>query len=67
MNKVYDEKGGFYDELGGYHDEVGGYHEGGTGTSPEGEECGECSRHTCRGCTAREELVRMEAECRNND
>ena len=45
----------------GYYDEVGGYHEGGTGTAPDGEECGECSRRTCRGCAARDELSPTEA------
>ena len=45
----------------GYYDEIGGYHEGGTGTAPNEEECGECSRRTCRGCAARDELSPTEA------
>lgn len=34
----------------GFFDEIGGFHSGGTGTDPEGHECGECSRVTCKGC-----------------
>lgn len=34
----------------GEWDEVGGYHEGGTGTAPDGTECGECSRSSCGRC-----------------
>lgn len=31
-------------------DEAGGYHEGGTGTMPDGTECGECGERSCANC-----------------
>ena len=36
----------------GWFDEIDGYHEGGTGTMPDGTECGECSRESCNECVA---------------
>lgn len=33
-----------------YYDEVGGFHDSGTGYSPNGIYCGECSRLSCRNC-----------------
>lgn len=36
----------------GWFDEIDGYHENGTGTMPDGTECGECSRESCSGCVA---------------
>ena len=45
-------KGGFIVDIkdNGYYDEVGGFHEGGCGTSPSGEFCGECSKQSCKDC-----------------
>lgn len=37
-------------QLEGCYDEVGGYHEGGCGTDPDGEFCGECSNASCASC-----------------
>lgn len=34
----------------GYVDELGGFHSGGTGTDPNGQECGECSHRSCADC-----------------
>ena len=34
----------------GTYDEVGGYHEGGCGTDPDGEFCGECGSASCASC-----------------
>ncbi len=35
----------------GVFDQVGGYHEGGTGTDPNGNFCGECSYTDCFQCS----------------
>ncbi len=34
----------------GFFDKAGGFHEGGTGTDPDGNFCGECSRMDCSQC-----------------
>lgn len=33
-----------------HYDDVGGFHDSGTGYSPTGNYCGECSKLTCRDC-----------------
>ena len=40
----------FYNHPEMYYDEVGGFHDSGTGYSPNGIYCGECSKLTCKDC-----------------
>ncbi len=35
----------------GFFDKAGGFHEGGTGTNPNEEFCGECSYTDCSQCS----------------
>lgn len=33
-----------------HYDELGGFHDCGAGTSPDGQDCGECSNLSCKFC-----------------
>ena len=53
----------------GVIDKLGGWHIDGTGTNPLGDECGECGKMTCEGCTNVDmyhQYVKCE-ECKNQE